>query len=419
MFMSVADGHIAKTNTRDTTLIRWLTYLMFLMFAMTSDAVGSVIPKLIEEFRLSMKAASAFHYVPMAAIAGGAVMLGFLADRLGRKVTIIVGLLLYGFSSLLFAFGDSYGYFVALLAVSGMGVSIFKVGALALVGDISSSTSEHTSLMNKVEGFFGVGAIIGPAIVALLLSRGMSWKYLYVFAACICALLVVVALSVRYPQQRHASSTPINLQRTLTMMANPYALGFSTLIMLYVAVEVAIYVWMPTYLKQYSGSALWLATYALTIFFVLRAAGRFIGSWLLHHFAWTRILALFSFAIFLCFAGSLYGGVSAGVYLLPASGLFMSVMYPTLNSKGISCFTKDEHGAVAGVILFFTACAAAASPLLMAAVSDALGDIKYGFALATGFAGLLFAGLLVNSLTDPAQRRLQQLDRSEYLHASS
>ena len=42
--------------------------------------------------------------------------------------------------------------------------------------------------------------------------------------------------------------------------------------------------------------------------------------------------------------------VAAAVYLLPLSGLFMSMIYPTLNSKGISCFPKVEHGAVAGVI---------------------------------------------------------------------
>ena len=60
----------ADNDARNVALIKWLTYLMFLMFAMTSDAVGSVIPKVIEEFRLSLKAVSALHYVPMAAIAG-------------------------------------------------------------------------------------------------------------------------------------------------------------------------------------------------------------------------------------------------------------------------------------------------------------------------------------------------------------
>ena len=162
------------------SLLKWLTCLMFLMFAMTSDAVGSVIPKIIEEFKLTLTEAGTFHYVPMIAIAFGALFLGFLADRLGRKQTIVYGLALYCIGSLLFAFGHSFGFFVSLLAVAGVGISVFKIGALALIGDISSGSRQHTALMNTVEGFFGIGSIIGPALVAVLLSMGWSWKWLYV-----------------------------------------------------------------------------------------------------------------------------------------------------------------------------------------------------------------------------------------------
>jgi fucose permease len=409
--MTGTDDHAAGHNA---ARLKWLTCLMFLMFAMTSDAVGSVIPRVIEEFRLSLKEASAFHYAPMVAIALGAILLGFLADRLGRKRTVILGLVLYGTSSLLFAFSNAYGMFVALLALSGLGVSIFKIGALALIGDISTSTKQHTATMNTVEGFFGVGAIIGPAIVATLLTAGMSWKWLYVIAAVVCAVLIAGAATVTYPESKQPAGQGVNLERTLGMLKDPYALAFSVLIMLYVAVEVAIYVWMPTYLQGYDGSQAWLATYALSIFFVLRAVGRFMGVWLLSRYSWTSILAWFSAAILGCFAASLAGGTQVGVFLLPLSGLFMSMMYPTLNSKGISCFAKSEHGAVAGVILFFTALSAAAGPLAMAAVSDAYGDVKYGFMLATGFAALLCCGLVYNRIANPSARRLEQLDAIEY-----
>jgi fucose permease len=391
-------------------LIKALTCMMFFTFAMTTDAVGSIIPTLLEEFALSLRAASAFHYVPMIAIAAGALLLGFLADRIGRKATIVIGLSLYGVSSLLFAIGNRFEFFVVLLGAAGIGVSVFKVGALALIGDFSRSTREHTTFMNTVEGFFAVGAIVGPAIVATLLAAGLSWKYLYVIAAGICAVLVVTAWVVRYPPTTAAAGNPASLAATLRKMRDSYALGFSTLIMLYVAVEVAIYVWMPTYLAGYVGPTPWLAAYALTIFFVLRAAGRFLGAWVLARSSWSTVLAAFSAAILACFAGSLYGGPAWAVYLLPLSGLFMSVVYPTLNSKGISCFPRVEHGAVAGVILFFTAVAAALGPLAMAAVSDVLGDIKYGFVLATVFAALLFAGLLLNRVLDPAGPRLASND---------
>ena len=47
-------------------------------------------------------------------------------------------------------------------------------------------------------------------------------------------------------------------------------------------------------------------------------------------------------------------------------------------------------------------------------MSDAFGHPRYGFILATGFATLLFAGLLLNWIYNPARGLLQQLDESEY-----
>lgn len=395
-------------------VIKWLTFLMFMMFAMTTDSVGTIIPEVIREFRLSMTAGGAFHYAPMIAIALAAISLGYLADKLGRKKTIILGLVLFALNSYLFVAGDSFLYFLLLLVISGAAIGIFKTGALALVGDISRSTAEHTATMNTVEGFFGVGAIIGPAIVAKLLASGFSWKWLYVIAGTICLLLIVTAAWVRYPKTLRSVEEPIDFKRTMGMMKNPYAMGFSLGIFLYVAAECAIYVWMPTLFDGYTGSFAFMAAYATSVFFILRALGRFLGAWILARYNWTSVMALFSLAILLCFAGSITGGLSYAIWLLPLSGLFMSMIYPTLNSKGISCFPKTEHGAVAGVILFFTCTAAALGPLAMGGVSDLFGHARYGFVLATVFAALLFAGLLLNWIYNPARARLARLDSSEY-----
>jgi fucose permease len=92
----------------------------------------------------------------------------------------------------------------------------------------------------------------------------------------------------------------------------------------------------------------------------------------------------------------------------------MSVVYPTLNSKGISCLPKAEHGAAAGVILFFTCVSAVLAPLAIGAVADAYGHIVYGFWLATALAALLFAGLTFNWLLNPTRSVLEQLDVTEY-----
>jgi MFS transporter, FHS family, L-fucose permease len=403
----------APSAQRDLSIIKWLTFLMFMMFAMTTDSVGVIIPEVIKEFHLSMTVGGAFHYAAMSGIAFAGFFLGYLADKIGRKKSIILGLVLFALNSYLFSVGRSFAFFVILLVISGVAIGIFKTGALALIGDISQSTVEHTATMNTVEGFFAVGAIIGPAIVAHLLAGGTSWKWLYVIAGTICLLLIVTASFVKYPQTA-GSSESVDLKRTLQMMKNPYALGFSAAIFLYVTVESAVYVWMPTLLAGYQGRLIWVATYAISIFFVLRAAGRFIGSWVLARLNWATVVTIFSLAILLCFGISMLAGVRVAILLLPLSGLFMSVLYPTLNSKGISCFRKPEHGAVSGVILFFTCVAAVLGPLAMGVVSDHFGDPKYGFVLATVFAALLFVALLLNQIFNPARNRLQRLDHSEY-----
>ena len=52
----------------NTTIIKWLTYAMFMMFAMTTDSVGLIIPQVVREFGLSLTQAAAFHYATMTAI---------------------------------------------------------------------------------------------------------------------------------------------------------------------------------------------------------------------------------------------------------------------------------------------------------------------------------------------------------------
>lgn len=404
-----------QISRKHLTTIKWLTFLMFMMFAMSTDAVGVIIPEVMKQFNLSLTSAGLMHYTPMIAIAFSGILLGFLADRIGRKMTIIIGLALYAINSYLFIAGNSFAFFLNLMIIAGIAIGIFKTGALALIGDISKSTVEHTSTMNTVEGFFGVGAIIGPFIVSYFLSVGVDWKFLYVVVGTLCVILIIMSLLIKYPANIKPADEPVNLKSALSLVKDPYALGFSVAIFLYVAVECAIYVWMPTLLAGYDGGIVFLTTYALSIFFLLRAAGRFLGSWLMARFNWAVVLAIFCFLILACFIGSVTGGVGLAVILLPLSGLFMSVVYPTLNSKGISCFPRAKHGSIAGIILFFTAAGAALGPLAMGAVSDLFGHkVKYGFILATVFAGLLFLFVLFNMLFNPTKQRLMKLDQSEY-----
>src|SRR5215467_3525678 len=104
------------------SVLKALTYLMFAMFAMTTDSVGIIIPEIVRTFHLSLTAAGSFQYATMAGIALAGFLLGHLADRYGRKTTIIAGLTLFATASFLFLAGTSFAYFCVLMAFSGAAI---------------------------------------------------------------------------------------------------------------------------------------------------------------------------------------------------------------------------------------------------------------------------------------------------------
>ena len=417
-------------NEKNRMLIRWITYLMFMMFALTSDSVGEIIKEVKVEFNVSNSQASLMHSLFMIGIAFSGLFLGFLADHFGRKKTIILGLSLFAVSCYFFLLGSSFSFILGLITLSGLAVGVFKTAALALIGDISRSSREHTGTMNGAEAFFGVGAILGPLIVAYLIHSGVGWIWVYVLAGILCTALIILSLFVNYPNFqpcRDQVSTSESVLRSLRMLKDPYAMGFSLAAFLYVGAESAIYVWMPSYLmcdattasdtfscytKQLDST---VAMYSVSIFFALRAIGRFVGIWLTSRFDWSLVLTVFCIAISVCFVGGLLGGKMVALYLFPLSGFFMSLVYPTFNSKGISCFPKNQHGTIAGVILFFTAAGAAFGPFIMGVVSDMYGgDPKYGFIVASVFSGMLSLVAIYNLIKKPAQARLTQIENMEY-----
>jgi len=91
--------HAVEYRQQSTAAVKALTFVMFMMFAMTTDSVGIIIPEIVKAFRLSLTAAGTFQYATMGGIAVAGFLLGHLADTFGRKPTIVVGLTLFALSS--------------------------------------------------------------------------------------------------------------------------------------------------------------------------------------------------------------------------------------------------------------------------------------------------------------------------------
>ena len=395
-----------RRDLDDYRAARWLTYALFFIFAVTTDAVGIIIPVVVEEYGLTLTQAGSFHYATMVAIALAGALFGHLADTKGRKFALLTGMGIFAAATLTFSIARQFFVLLSLIFTMGVAIGIFKTAALALVGDASKTQQSHTRTMNVAEGFFGLGAIAGPGLVTFFLAKEVHWTYLYVFAGILCLIVMALTARSQFPAYTVAAKSSASMTARWHLLSDPYAAGFSIAVVLYVVAEAAIYVWMPTYLASYTGRYEMVAAYALATFFVLRAGGRFLGAWVLAKIPWKTTLTIFSGLVAACYAGAVTLGVDYAIWLLPLSGLFMSIIYPTLNSKGISSFSAEQHGAIAGILLFFTAAAAALGPLIMALLGDAFGDVAYGFLFTMGCACALFILCLANQYFNFTRERL-------------
>ena len=396
------------------TAIKGLTYVMFAMFAMTTDSVGLIIPEVIRTFGLSLTAAGAFQYATMGGIAVAGLFLGQLADRFGRRPVLVAGLTLFAASSFALLAGNTFLFFTLLMGLSGVAIAVFKTAALALIGDISTSTAQHTAIMNTAEGFFGIGSIIGPAILARLLGAGVAWQWLYVLAGGICVVLIVTGAADRLSTVGAHGSCAHGLERICRSdeeLVRPGVLDRHLSLCGRRGGDLRL----DADLARASRNAGDVAGRLQPVDFLLSARRRSLSGRLdadpvpvagrgrtlqrRHSGVVRRQRA----------DGGRMGGLSAAAVGAVHVGHLSDAQF-----QGHQLRAKAEHGAAAGVILFFTCVSAVVAPLAMGAIGDAMGHIRYAFWLAAAFSALLFVGLLLNWIFDPTRAVLERLNRSEY-----
>ena len=78
-------------GSRNLAVVKTLTYVMFAMFAMTTDSVGIIIPEVIRTFGLTLTAAGTFQYATMGGIAIAALLLGTsrIGSGAGRRSSLV------------------------------------------------------------------------------------------------------------------------------------------------------------------------------------------------------------------------------------------------------------------------------------------------------------------------------------------
>ncbi len=162
---------------------------------LAGQALGSIGSAAIFDF-LPLYAKSAFHAdialaslstaIYFLAAASASIVAGELADRYGRRLVIVLGMVLGAASAIGLALAPTLALMMVAAGAAGFFDSLPYPALQAVVADVVPADS-RTLIFGRMYQALGVGWFLGPAVAGVLISR-LGFGLVYVGAAAILCL---------------------------------------------------------------------------------------------------------------------------------------------------------------------------------------------------------------------------------------
>lgn len=333
-----------------------LTVASLALFAagLSMATIGPSLPDLARSTGADLAALGAV----FTAIYGGGLLgqlaTGAIVDRIGNRPVLVVGPVVAAAGMAGLALAPSLPVVLASGFVWGLGFGTLMVGAnLAVVAAYEDGGAGALNLTNV---FFGVGAIVGPALVGLLIAAGLTAHPALGVSAAVLAVTSVTALALRRAPPRAALGTttrpaPARPPTRLLLVA-PIAWVFGLLLLLYVGNEASIGAWLATYLGETAGTPLDAGALATSGFWLAITAGRVLAAAFGTRLGAPRLLLVSLGGALVAGLGFVAGIGSAPLTIAAAllAGLSFGPIYPTTIALVAVRFPSGT-GTIAGVVM--------------------------------------------------------------------
>lgn len=364
------------------------------------------LPLIRAEFGLSLVAAGWLVALTQLAAATLALIGGALADRIGYRRTMAVGLVLLTGGDLLGIVAPDVATLFGARMVESCGLLMTVLPAPAILARLAAP-----SRLRPVMGVWGAHMPLGMAMVLLASAAWLSltgWRALWAACAVLAAVLAATVSAV--VRVRPAGPDPgvpagsklgvpasASLVRTVVASPGPWLLAFC--FACYSSQWIGVFSFLPTLYRD-EGVTLATASTLTAVGVAANVVGNLAAGWLLQHGAPRAALLAVAAATMLGCAWLAFGSAAPLAVRVAAIVMFSLVggLIPGTLFASVAAFAPHA-GAVSttsGLMLQASSLGQLASPPLLAAVASLTGSWSYGWMATGSFAcgGLLAAWLI-------------------------
>jgi len=373
--------------------IKLSLFLNYFVFAILLNSVGTVILQVQGNYGVSESSASILEAFKDLSIALVSFLVASYITRIGYKNSMLIALSFVASACLLMPSLSSFTMTKVLFAVTGTSFALIKVSVYATIGIITTDKKQHASFMNFIESFFMIGILTGYFIFSAFVDdqnpQSTAWLSVYYLLAVIAAIAFLLLLSTKLDESsvKTDASKPFleDFGDMIKLAIKPLVLVFILSAFTYVLIEQSIMSWLPTFNSKVLHLPITLSIQMASILAASTALGRFSAGFALQKIHWFAVLIVCLLA-----AGTLvlvaiplaqnttdevtgWSNAPLGAFVFPLIGLFLSPIYPAINSVILSTLPARQHGPMSGLIVIFSALGGTTGSIITGNIFEAYG----------------------------------------------
>lgn len=365
--------------------------VMFCFFCMGFvDLVGIASNYVKADLHLSDSVANIFPSLVFFWFLIFSVPTGVLMNKIGRKKTVLLSLVVTAISLLLPLFGESFGIMLCAFSLLGIGNALMQTSLNPLVTCVMNG-GHLAAVLTFGQFIKAIASFIAPYLAIwgttqVLPSFGYDWRILFaVFLIIgIFATALLATIQIDEPEATAANMSVENqFAQAFALLGKPLVLLTFLGIMCHVGIDVGTNTTAPKILMERLGMTLNDAAFATSLYFIFRTIGCFTGSFFLRIMK-VRTFFLISVVLMAASMACLLWGDSKWVLY---AGIAL-VGYGNSNIFSI-CFSNalmavpEKQNEVSGLMIMGLF-GGTLFPLVMGVASDAMGQAGAVLCMAVG-----------------------------------
>ena len=386
-------------NNRKSFLLQIIPVMLCFFVMGFVDLVGTASNYVQKDLGLTDSQANLFPSLVFFWFLIFSVPTGMHMNRIGRKKTVLISLIVTAVSLFIPAFGDSYGVMLLSFSLLGIGNAIMQTSLNPLVSNLISGY-RLASTLTFGQFVKAIASFLAPVIAAwgattAFPTFGLGWRALFVIYAVISFLSISLLAATPIDEEKPDKASGI--VECLRLLGRPFILLCFLGIMCHVGIDVGTNTTAPKIMMERLGLPLEEAGFATGVYFIFRTIGCFLGAFILRSVSpkifFTISVLMMLAGMVLLFVGHALTPLYVGIALI---GFGNSNIFSIVFSQAL-LYTPNERNEVSGLMIMGLF-GGTIFPLAMGYAADAVGQGGAVAVMTGGVAYLIFYALKIRKI---------------------